>query len=360
MGALFVLAAMLPVAGGPAFGAEEFLRQSIRVRGMGNAFTAVANDEYALFYNPAGLQAVPVYMFEIGSLEGTANQTLIDVVGNALGSASNDELVESFSDVAGKRYYAEGELAGLSFSAPGWGYSVFANTLLDIGIENPTVPFFDVRAYAQLGAVGGFSFSLFDYALDIGVSGKIVRRAGAQAVYHVVDFAPLLEGDFDQLDDEFSTVSAFGADIGAIYHYDAYHAFPLNLAVTLANIGGLDFDKAGEVPMTLNLGASTELEVGPFDLLLATDMLDLAGAQGEEKDFLRDFKFGAEVGLFKLYNGHYMGSLRVGLNGVYFTYGFSINMFGLMMDYAQWSEEVGSSAGDKEDRRQAIRLSLVF
>ena len=34
----------------------NFIRESIRARGMGNAFTAAANDEMLLFYNPAALR----------------------------------------------------------------------------------------------------------------------------------------------------------------------------------------------------------------------------------------------------------------------------------------------------------------
>ena len=35
-----------------------FVRESLRARGMGNAFTAVANDEMLFFYIPAGLRSV--------------------------------------------------------------------------------------------------------------------------------------------------------------------------------------------------------------------------------------------------------------------------------------------------------------
>ncbi|MBI12793.1 MAG: hypothetical protein CL934_07315, partial [Deltaproteobacteria bacterium] len=42
-----------------------FLRESIRARGMGNAFTAVANDEMVLYYNPAGLRSVQYNAYEV-------------------------------------------------------------------------------------------------------------------------------------------------------------------------------------------------------------------------------------------------------------------------------------------------------
>ena len=42
-----------------------FIRESIRARGMGNAFTAAANDEMLLFYNPAALRSVYYNIYQI-------------------------------------------------------------------------------------------------------------------------------------------------------------------------------------------------------------------------------------------------------------------------------------------------------
>ena len=43
----------------------DFVRESIRARGMGNAFTAAANDEMVLFYNPAGLRSLHYNIYQI-------------------------------------------------------------------------------------------------------------------------------------------------------------------------------------------------------------------------------------------------------------------------------------------------------
>ena len=61
-----------------------------------------------------------------------------------------------------------------------------------------------------------------------------------------------------------------------------------------------------------------------------------------------------------LYNGHPLYSLRLGQKGVYPSYGLSLNLWGAKVDYASWSEEYGRYAGDKEDKRQALQLSLIF
>ena len=45
-------------------GEAVFVRESLRARGMGYAHTAVANDEYLLFYNPAGLRSLQNNIYE--------------------------------------------------------------------------------------------------------------------------------------------------------------------------------------------------------------------------------------------------------------------------------------------------------
>ena len=54
-------------------GEPAFLRESIRARGMGNAFTAVANDEMVLFYNPAGLRSVQYNIYQLFNFNFTSN-----------------------------------------------------------------------------------------------------------------------------------------------------------------------------------------------------------------------------------------------------------------------------------------------
>src|ERR1041385_7470254 len=50
-----LLAALVAALAAPARAAYEDLGTSARVTGMSNAFTAVADDAYSIYYNPAGL-----------------------------------------------------------------------------------------------------------------------------------------------------------------------------------------------------------------------------------------------------------------------------------------------------------------
>ena len=73
----------------------DFIRESVRARGMGNAFTAAANDEMVLFYNPAGLRSVYYNIYQIVSFNTTINENI-----NNLGKSSSN--FSSLGDLAGK------------------------------------------------------------------------------------------------------------------------------------------------------------------------------------------------------------------------------------------------------------------
>ncbi|MEY8218369.1 MAG: hypothetical protein RPT13_08535, partial [SAR324 cluster bacterium] len=151
---------------------------------------------------------------------------------------------------------------------------------------------------------------------------------------------------------------------GVIYHFDSYHNMEPKVAFSLQNIGGLDFEGAGKVPMTMNIGVSTESEFNGFDMILAADYRDLADSQGmvSKGNIMteRNIKIGVEFGWQKLFNGHHLISFRAGRNGPYNSVGWSMNLFGFKVDFAKYSEEIGGYAGELEDKRTSLQVSLIF
>ncbi len=339
------------------FGDEpEHLRQSVRALGMGGAFIAVANDEYALYYNPAGLQSVQQTIIEILTAGATTNQNLLDLT-----EVETADTTATFGDLVGKSIYTEINLGAMSITAPGWGYSIFGNLLFKSVINNPAVPFFEMQAYVQYGAVAGFGLSYMDELLDVGIAIKSVTRAGITKTVHVYD---LLDSEFsDTLEDDFSEKDSITSDIGFIYHFDQIANLETKVAYVLRNIGDMDFGTAGTIPMTMDVGISAETEIAGLDFIFVIDYVDLMYKLTEYESYLRNLKAGAEVGVFKRSNGHHALSLRLGLNaGYYLSTGFSINIPGLpiKIDYAAWSEEIGFLAGKNEDKRQSVHVSINF
>ena len=337
-----------------------FVRESIRARGMGNAFTAAANDEMLFFYNPAGLRSVKYNIYEVTGFNFTTNQNTLDM-GNSSSSAA------TLGNIAGKKIYIEPNLGLLSHVNSRFGWSFFSGGLLDFQVRNPVFPYLETKAYIQTGIAGGIAWSFMDYQLDFGLGGKIVQRAGIDTKQHVFD-AAIVEITEDQkttkLQNKFSNKAAFAPDVGVTYHFDSVHNMEPKVAVSLQNIGGLDFEGAGKVPMTMNIGVSTESEWRGFDIILAGDYRDLTNSQNLVSVgsiiTTRNLKLGAEMGLNRLFNGHHLFSIRAGRNGPYNSVGWSVNLYGFKIDFAKYSQEIGGYSGELEDKRTSIQVSLIF
>ena len=352
---LWILFAPLLQAAEPAF-----IRESIRARGMGNAFTAAANDEMLLFYNPAALRSVYYNMYEVVGFNTTTNENTIN-----LGKSNSG--FSTIGSLAGKKIYNEANLGLLSHVNSRFGWSLFSNGLLDIQVRNPIIPYLETKAYVQTGLAGGMAWSFLDFQLDLGLGVKLVQRSGIDTKLHIFDEA-IIEFTEDQkttkLQKKFASKAAFAPDAGVIYHFDSYHNMEPKVAFSLQNIGGLDFEGAGKVPMTMNIGVSTESEFNGLDMILAADYRDLADSQEmiSKGNIMteRNIKIGVEFGWQKLFNGHHLISFRAGRNGPYNSVGWSMNLFGFKVDFAKYSEEIGGYAGELEDKRTSLQVSLIF
>ena len=337
-----------------------FVQESLRARGMGNAFTAVANDEKLFFYNPAGLRSVNYNIYEIVGFNFTTNENTINL-GNTSSKGS------TLGEIAGRKIYVEGNLGLLSHVNSRFGWSLFQNTMIDIQVRNPVFPYLETRSYVQAGLAGGIAWSFLDYQLDVGVGAKLIQRAGIDTKFHVFDEAIIElteDNKYTKLSKKFENKTAFAPDAGVIYHFDHVPNLQPKIAISLQNIGGLDFNNAGKIPMTMNLGISTESELGGFDIILAADYHDLTNAQNlvstGNSISERNIKFGTEIGFNKLFNGHHLFSVRAGRNGPYNSAGWTMNLFGFKIDVAKYAQEVGGYSGELMDKRTSLQLSLIF
>ena len=248
-----------------------------------------------------------------------------------------------------------------------FGWSLFQNTLIDIQVRNPVFPYLETRSYLQAGLAGGIAWSFLDYQLDVGLGAKLVQRAGIDTKFHVFDEAMIElteENKYTKLSKKFENKAAFAPDAGVIYHFDGVHNLYPKVAISLQNIGGLDFDNAGKVPMTMNMGISTESEIRGLDIILAADYHDLTNAQKlvskGNSISERNIKFGTEIGWNKLFNGHHLFSVRAGRNGPYNSAGWTMNLFGFKIDVANYAQEIGGHAGELMDKRKSLQVSLIF
>ncbi len=367
------IAALLALFLGPPLvfaGEPSFVRESIRARGMGNAFTAVADDEMVLFYNPAGLRSVRYNIYELLSFNATTN---VKAPAPLHGSIDTDNVninEGGLGSITGKKIYLENNLGFLSHVNSRFGWSLFGNSLMELAVHNPVFPYLQGKLFAQFGVAGGIAWSFFDYQLDVGVGGKLVQRAGVDSEIHISEPAIIaaMDGNNTKALEEANKIGdskvAVAPDLGITYHLDGIHNLTPKIALSIQNLGGLNFGNAGNVPMTINTGISTESELQGLDIIFAADFHDLTNgnqlATGSNALSERNIKLGFELGWERLNNGHHLLSLRMGRNGPYNTQGISLNLWKLKLDLAKYSQEIGGYAGEREDKRWSFQASMIF
>lgn len=361
-----------------------------RISGMGGAFTAVADDENAMFFNPAGLSRNNVKKIGIFTPQislGDGYTKLLD---------AKDDLDAAVTDAQTaavlKKLIPLNVPVGLSFS-PYWlggnyGAMIFGGGFVRGEILNPVSPRVEAEGYYDVTLMGSYSMPVkenFNMLLEdlgaglsvpndlyVGATLKIINRNKLVEKVSATNPATAVEdpnkvtlntSDINKITssgaDEFidtKSASGIGLDVGVLYNVMEN----LNASFVLRDIAGTSFDFGSNlkshIEPTLTLGAAYKMappeQIADYagDLLLAFDY-DRALNGGS---FWTKLHFGAETTALKFIK------LRLGLNQGYPTIGFGYRTGGLQLDYAWYQEERGRFAGQQGDQYHVIGLGLGF
>ena len=337
-----------------AASAEELstLYRGIRPLGMGGAFITLSNDENAMFYNPAGLNDVSGFggveilnpTFEISENSKKLHQDLSD-----LETDDAAAVTDFMSKRVGEHQHVRVSLLP-NFYMHNFAIGGLGQATLDMEIRNRANPVAvtDIRIDEGLLISGAYGF--LDNKLQVGATGKFVRRDGINHTYTVQEIAA---NRFDPLDQRFQK-SDVAFDLGTKYNFSG----PLkpNVALVLQNITNLDFGSAlGKIPQQVNVGASINPDFWILKSTFAVEIDDLTKEVGDDKDLNKRTHLGAEFRFPKIL------SLRAGVNnGKYFTAGFGLDLWILAVSYATYAEELGAYSGQRSDRRHVFQASLGF
>jgi hypothetical protein len=119
---------------------ERIMVKGIRPMGMGGAFTAVADDENAVFYNPAGLSQRRGWLLQVFSIDARVNKETINLISEAadLGGdgGSGDTIKQARDTLSGKDIDLSLSLPNIFFiSSP---FSINNGNSLSFGIGEYT------------------------------------------------------------------------------------------------------------------------------------------------------------------------------------------------------------------------------
>lgn len=333
--------------------------KGIRPLGMGGAFTAVADDENAMFYNPAGLNKIEGFGgIEILNPYVEVSKNTLDFfkdVQDIADAETDTEQTELAADLLeewlGEHLHLRtGLFPNVTFH--NFGVGVLAQGVFDGEVHNPLGSnTLEVRGGYDIALLvsGAYSFTVKDNPLQIGATGKVIQR-------HLLDKAyttrELVEEDGIDPTDDLEKGTGFGFDVGAIYSLSVFLNPSFGLSVQ--NIADTDLGDAGQLEQQLNLGVALKPTVGFGTLILALDAVDLTRQVGTDDDLAKRLHAGVE------YQLPIILAVRAGFNQGYFGGGFTADFRILKLAYAYYIEEIGAYAGQRPDRRHAAQLSLGF
>lgn len=331
------------------------LYRGVRPLGMGDAFTAVADDENALFYNPAGLSRMSAFQIGIVNPLIEVSEKSIDLVQDAQDANLDDtgEVADLLEKYVGEHQHARVSLfPHVGFNVAGAGVMIggLGQARVDADIRNPVWPEAHVDMIMDYGAIGGFGLELPLTGLHAGVALKFLQRESLSEIYTAVDIAAT---DFeDRLDDDMQSGSGFSADLGVIYELGFVPVFDTNVALVVQNVPEMDMGDAKDIDTQANLGLSIEKSFSAFGFVGALDYKDLTGAIEEDDDIAKRIHIGAELRFLKVF------AVRAGLNQGYVSAGATLDLWVLRFDFATYSEEIGAYAGQREDRRYVGQITI--
>lgn len=354
---VFVIAAIFILTSVYSAMAAEYpsLHRGVRPLGMGGAFTAVADDENALFYNPAGLSKIST--FQLGLLNPLieVSKKSIKLVQDAQDIDMNDtgEIADLLKDYTGEHQHLRVSLfphIGFKVAQTGVMIGGLAQGTMDVEVRNPVWPEAHTDLILDGGALGGVGFKLPLTGLRAGVVLKYMYRKSLSEVYTPIEIAAK---DFeDRLKDDFKSGSGVSADIGLMYDLPFVPIVDTTVALVAQNIPEMDMGEAKDIKTQFNFGIGLKKSFAGFGTLLALDYRDITGNVGDDNDIPKRIHAGIEVKLPKIL------AVRAGINQGYLTAGATVDLWVLRFDVATYAEEVGAYAGQREDRRYVGQISL--
>jgi hypothetical protein len=336
---------------GPSFAKElPAFYEGVRPLGMGGAFTAIADDSNAIFYNPAGLNRLETWSFEV-PITIESSDSNIDIADEAqdVDFDSTTETVDFIRDHLGETGHVRFALSP-NFIKKNFGFALLGQGQATFRFDNPAFPEASVYAMGTSSAHLAMGHSFLGDKLSIGGTMKYITATTLDETYtaqqiSATNFEDTIEDD--QLDG-----SGFGVDIGVIYSLP----FKIDSTVGLSviNLGGVDLGDAGELDQQVNIGAAVNYafeQTSWLNLVGAFDIVDLFQEAGSDDDIYKRLRIGLEAQMPVV-------TLRTGIYQGYGTFGVSLNLKFAKLEYANYAEEVGAFAGDSVDRRHVLQLAF--
>lgn len=353
----------------------------VRPAAMGQAYTAVADDQNALYYNPAGLARLQGWSVEILSPLLGWNSNILDNYSSFKeitgGSGSQKDAVEKVGPIveaiSGENHYARVGLAPY-FVMPGFGFGFLAQVEAEAvphGQAVPTIIDFDFSGDTDLRM--GYARSFLGEKLSVG--GVVAYRERSQIL---LDEFSLF--DLTAVGKSSDTQKAFvakhlragwgiGVDAGVLF--TPVPTWSPTIGLSVLNIGDVTFRKGGvlskqidgqlktasgtptSIPQSVNMGVSITPTFGQWLMRASFDFRDVnLPLPASQKP---------AAGLEGGWRGKYVSALaQAGVAEGYLSGGFEVRLLLLNIRYATYKTERGYFPTQNPERRHVVQLKVLL
>lgn len=329
--------------------------RGVRPLGMGNAFTAVGDDENALFYNPAALAQISTLTVELLNPTFEASNSSYDLYKDSddIDTNNTGQVAELLRKYVGEPQHARISLfphAGFKVGKYGVMVGYFGQATLDAEIRDNAWPQAETTYIADHGPLVGLGRRIGASNMRIGATVKYLHRENLDEIYTATDIAD------DNFEDRFESDLVKGTDlaldIGVLYTLPYDWPVRTDVGLSIQNLPKMDFGNARDQKTQANIGIAIQKHFAKCCLVGALDYRDLTHALEEDDDIAKRLHMGLELQLPKIL------AVRAGLNQGYATYGVTLDFRFVRLDFASYTEEVGAYAGQRDDRRYVGQLTF--
>lgn len=327
----------------------------VRPLGMGGAFTALADDENALFYNPAGISYTDQLTFDAVNLIVDISEKSIDLYEDIEDTDLDDaqqvhDLMEKY---IGEHHHLRVSLypnVGFKVANLGLMIGYLYQARVDLDVRNPAWPEAHTNYVLDEALIAGGGVKMPITGLRIGAAVKSVQRESLDESYT----APVIADDNfdDRVEDDLASGSGFAIDVGAIYRLPFVPVFDTDIGLVVQNIPEMDMGDAEDIKTQINFGIAISKSLASFKLTGVLDYMDITQQYEEDDDIGKRLHMGVEL------QTPFFVSLRAGVNQGYFTAGFTVDFRFMRFDFASYTEEVGAYAGQRADERYIGQLTI--
>jgi len=333
---------------------QELVRQP-RTMAMGGAGIGLADDEYALFQNAAGIAGQDKREFRPAAVGVEGSWDTYANIGPLMAAMNNFSL-NSLNAFMGKDLaFRAAEVPMILLPHFSVAYIVDGQFALNQNnLVNPTFNLgYMITQGVQLGTA--WSFAQGRHPTDefrIGVAAKLLSRKGG---YYDIGTTGLLEASAGGTKYINSLIGNFGAgmggDVGVQYLKKLSPRDTVSFGASVTDIGNTHFfnSNAMTIPMAVGAGVGYVKKLDELKMSFDFDIRNITLATS----FSNKLHFGSEFSLGFI-------NLFAGLNQLDITYGVGFDLWVIKFMFVSYEEELGPAYGQFQSRRDMLQVNFAM